>query len=421
MRVAVVGGGWAGCAAAVEALGAGHMVTLYEMAAQVGGRARRVEVEGFPLDNGQHILIGAYSETLRLMRAVGARTTLDLLRLPLQLGFPDGTGLFVPRGPAPLAFLQGLWAARHWTRPDRLRLIAAALGWALRGWRCPAHLTVAQLTAALPGAVRCDLIDPLCVAALNTPPAEASAAVFLRVLRDALWGGPGASDLLLPRVDLSRLFPERAVTWMRELGAEVRLLRRVHEIRRGPAHWELDGGERFDAVVLATPPWEAARLARQANPAWAAQAAQLSYEPIVTVYLRGDGVRLPAPLLALRGEPAQFVFDHGQLDGPQGLLAFVVSGARSWADRGINAVTEAARRQAEAELARFLRPPLRAVRTVVEKRATFRCTPTLERPGAQIAENLWAAGDYIAGPYPATLEGAVRSGVEAARALARGR
>lgn len=417
MRVAVIGGGWAGCAAAVELAAAGHRVVLYEMAGQVGGRARRVEVEGFPLDNGQHILIGAYRETLRLMRQVGVRTTLDLLRMPLQLGFPDGTGLFVPAGPAPIALVRAIWRSTHWAAADRLKLLASTFGWALRGWRCRPTLTVSQLAASLPADVRRDLIEPLCIAALNTPASEASATVFLRVLHDALLGGTGASDLLLPRVDLGRLFPDRATQWVQELGAEVRLHHRVQGLARDGRGWRVDG-EPHDGVVLAAAPWEAARLVEPIDTVWAGQAAALGYEPIVTTYLRGDGVRLPAPLLALRREPAQFVFDHGRLDGPQGLLAFVVSGAARWVERGIPAVTEAVQAQAEEELGRFLRPPLRPVRTIVEKRATFRCTPGLVRPAGRIAPRLWAAGDYVQGPYPATLEGAVRSAVQAAHALA---
>jgi predicted NAD/FAD-dependent oxidoreductase len=115
--------------------------------------------------------------------------------------------------------------------------------------------------------------------------------------------------------------------------------------------------------------------------------------------------------------PAQFVFDRGQLGGPPGLLAFVISGARDWVERGAVAATEAIFAQATQALGAWLRAPLQVAKVLTEKRATFRCIPQLARPPSQIAAGICAAGDYVAGPYPATLEGAVRSGVRAARAL----
>jgi predicted NAD/FAD-dependent oxidoreductase len=267
---------------------------------------------------------------------------------------------------------------------------------------------VAALTHRLPRAIRDDLIDPLCVAALNTPATDASASVFLRVLKDALFSGPGSADLLLPRVSLSALLPTPAQRWLREAGATVRLQHRVAALSIDGAGWSLDG-EHFEHVVLATTPVEAARLTREIAPEWSHTAAALRYEPIVTVYLRGDGVRLVEPMLALRSDdhsPAQFVFDRGQLGGPAGLLAFVISGAQPWVDRGMAATSNATIAQAQAALGL----PLTHVQTLIEKRATFRCTPDLQRPPMRIAPNLHAAGDHVAGPYPATLEGAVRSG-----------
>ena len=211
--VAVVGGGWAGLAAAVEATRLGHQVTLFDMVPQPGGRAREVRAGDLMLDNGQHILIGAYTETLRLMRTVGVDLDAALLRMPLCIVYPDGAGLQLGRGPAALAFAGAVLRQRHWRWPERLALLRAAGGWSLGGFRCPAQLTVSELTARLPARVRDELIDPLCVAALNTPAAEASASVFLRVLKDALFSGAGSADLLLPRATTSpgrTLPPSRA-------------------------------------------------------------------------------------------------------------------------------------------------------------------------------------------------------------------
>ena len=178
-----------------------------------GGRARRAaeSPDGLALDNGQHILIGAYASTLALMRTVGVDPERVLMRLPLRLVSPrrPGPGSCRPAGRCPPSRGpcwprgSGAWptACAWWPPP--------AGGW-LRGFRCPADWTVARLAQAIGPQVRRELIDPLCVAALNTPAEAASASVFLRVLRDALFSAPGASDLLLPRVDLGRLLPDTA-------------------------------------------------------------------------------------------------------------------------------------------------------------------------------------------------------------------
>ena len=420
-RTAIVGGGWAGLAAAVEATRLGHAVTLFEMAPQLGGRARSVGARGQDsgLDNGQHILIGAYTETLALMRRVGVDIDAAFVRSPLRIAYPDGSGLHLGAGSPAGAFTSAVLTRRGWPWAARAALLRAAAGWWLGRFECDRALTVAALTARLPAVVRNDLIDPLCVAALNTPAAEASASVFLRVLHDALLTGPGSADLLLPGVGLSALLPDPAAQWLAQAGAVVRLTHRVEHLQAEGDAWRLDA-ELFDRVVLAATPHEAARLARSVAPAWSACAAALRFEPIVTVYLHGDGVRLAEPMLALRsddGHPAQFVFDRGQLGGPPGLLAFVVSGAAPWLERGSDATLQATLAQAQTVLGGHLRAPLDPVQVLVEKRATFRCTPGLERPAPCIAPGLLAAGDHVAGPYPATLEAAVRSGLWAARQL----
>ncbi len=433
MHVAVIGAGWAGLAAAVEAASRGHRVTLFEMAGAAGGRARRASTgDSLALDNGQHILIGAYTESLRLMRRVGVEPERALMRMPLTLAFADGGALALRAGrPVPAFARAVLWRA-GWRWRERLALLSAAAGWARSGFTCDAGLTVAQLTARLPARIRSDLIHPLCIAALNTPAAVASAGVFLRVLHDALFSGTGAADMLLPRVDLSALWPDAAVAWLALHGADVRLARRVARIEPqehpsgtdAPAiGWRVDE-EPFDAVVLAASSVEAARLARPIAAAWADCAAALRHEPISTVVLRAKGARLAHPLLALRESataPAQFVFDLGQLRGMDGVLAFVISGAAAWTARGNEATAQAVLEQARGALAAQLRAPLELVRIFTEKRATFVCTPNLQRPAQPIARGLAAAGDYVEGPYPATLEGAVRSGVGAIDALERDR
>ncbi len=421
--IAVIGAGWAGLAAAVELVDAGHKVTLFEMAGHAGGRARQVpghEALG-GLDNGQHILIGAYVQTLALMRRLGVDPDSVLWRSPLRLVYADGSGLKLESGPAIPAFVRGVIGQRQWPWRDRLALLSAAVGWRLRGFRCSASLSVAELTAGLPSRLRRTVIDPLCVAALNTPSEQASAAVFLRILRDALFAGPGAADLLLPRQRLSALLPAPVLARLAEAGTDVRLGQRVRELTQPDAGDWLVDGQAFSAVIVAATSTEAARLVGAINPQWAAIATALRFEPIITLSVRSKGTRLPLPMLALHADqtnrPVQFVFDQGQLDGADGLLTLVISGAAPWLERSMESTVAMALDQLRDQLGSHLRSAPELLQVLTDKRATFRCTPDLQRPPMRIADGLLAAGDYIEGPYPATLEGAVRSGLTAARAL----
>ena len=421
MKVAVIGAGWAGMAAAIAHAQAGREVTVLEAARTVGGRARAVPStlpDGTPaqLDNGQHILIGAYAESLRLMRLVGVDTDAALLRLPLTLRFPDGRGLRLPDLAPPLDALLGIAGAKGWSWADKLALLRSASGWQLRGFRCAPTTSVAQLCATLTPRLMAEFIDPLCVSALNTLAHEASGQVFLRVLQDSLFSGRGGSNLLLPRTDLGALFPQAAAHWLTGQGGRLLAGQRVHglELRDG-TRWQVASsgpaphGEAmvFDHVTLACPPWEASRLVAGATglgPAqqhaashWSATAAALRFEAITSVYAHATGARLPEPMLALRPtalRPAQFVFDRGQLDGHHGLLAFVVSASRG--DRAL--VEQQVLQQASEQLALPPAQTLQLVQSVVEKRATFACTPGLERPAIQVVaglRGLSACGDYV--------------------------
>ena len=245
MKIAIVGAGWAGLAAAVAATRADHQVTVFEAARTLGGRARALPAklrDGTPvtLDNGQHILIGAYRDTLALMRAVGLEPDAVLQRLPLSLVYPDGTGLRVPPGRAPFNLLAGVLRVQGWTWRDKLSLLHTSLRWRLNGFQCAAKLSVAELGHTLSPRVMTTLVEPLCVSALNTPAAEASAQVFLRVLQDSLFGGPGGADLLLPRTDLGALLPDAAAAWLAQRGAKVVVGQRVTSLQAstgGAGRW----------------------------------------------------------------------------------------------------------------------------------------------------------------------------------------
>jgi hydroxysqualene dehydroxylase len=437
MRLAVVGAGWSGLAAAVDAAGRGADVVLFEATRTPGGRARalaatRPDGVSLRLDNGQHILIGAYRETLGLMTRLGIDPDRALLGVPLSLSYPDGSGLRTPdwaaRWPAPLDTVAAICTARGWRWGERLALVRASRDWQRSGFACAPTLTVGALCRALPARVMEELIEPLCVSALNMPAHRASAQVFLTVLRDALMGqGHGrwsASTLLLPRFELDALVPEAAA---RHLGDRVRWGTRVSGIASQGTGWALWGKgwrEAFDQVVWATEARPASQVLGAVPPAdahasalrdWAATAHRLDVTAITTVYAWSPQARLRAPVLALRcrpDAPAQFAFDRGQLrpddSSLRGVLAFVVSASEG----GREQLQAQVMAQAVAQLG--LRD-LQVIQTVVEKRATFACTPGLQRPSPAIAPGLWAAGDHVQGPYPATLEGAVRSGLAAAR------
>ncbi len=427
MKVAVVGAGWAGLAAAVRATQAGHEVTVFETAAMPGGRARSdPDRDGeVAVDNGQHVLLGGYARTLALMRDVGVDLERALLRLPLAMTYPDGSGFALsPRGHRLAAAAAALRSARGFSGLDKASALAMAIEWHWRRFRCAPALTVDALLRIAPTArVRQRLIEPLCVAALNTPSSQASAAVFLAVMRDSLFGTRDAADLLLPQRPLAQLLPLPAVEWLRAHGASVHVRRRVAAIERIATRWRVvsgvDAEAAFDQVVLATTATEAARLTRDLAPAWAATADALAHEPIVTVTLTAPQRTWPAPMLALESDdelrPAQFAFKLGHQPADRDRVTLVVSAAGSWLARGSEVVAAAALAQYRALFGLGDELELTSVRA--DRRATFRCTAGVVRPPRAILPGLQAAADYVAGPYPATLEAAVLAGEATVAAL----
>lgn len=407
-------------AAAVTLAEDGRPVTVYEAGRELGGRARRVVVNGVALDNGLHILIGAYRETLRLVHALHPHPDDALARLPLDWRVHRRFRLKAARLPAPLHLAAGLVSARGASWRDRIAAARFMHAMRTQRFRLREDVTVAELLAAHrqgQSFVRY-LWEPLCLAALNTPPSRASAQVFLNVLRDGLDAGPGAGEMLLARSDLSALFPAPAAERVRSLGGEVLISRTVESLRSdGDSVVVRSRGEerRHPHAICAVSPHRAAGLLSglpQTHDLTAALG-RFRYQPIYSVYLQFAGaVRLPFPMLGLEGI-AQWVFDREAICGQRGLLGVVISAEGPHQHMTQDDLASAVQRQIVAELGPF--PPLAWHRVIAEKRATFECAVGLKRPSTRTPlPNVHLAGDYTESDYPATLESAVRSGIAAA-------
>lgn len=435
-RWAVVGAGWSGLACAVDALGRGAEVALFDAAPSAGGRARRVDLRigetDHAVDNGQHLLLGACTQVLALMRQVGVDPGEALLRRPFAMDYPDGWRLATLRAPAPLHLALGLAFSSTLPWSHRAAMVRFVTRARHRGWAAEPGSSVADLLHGQPAALVRRLWRPLCIAAMNAEPAQCSASMFLNLLRLSLGGARADSDILLMRRDLSATMPAAAVEYLRQRGAAVHLRQAVLGLARvdgagGTRRWSLalrEGSQDFDRVVIALPADPAARLlesaALEALAAAVAELRALQYEAIGTVYLVfPPGVRLPAPLMVLDDDAAagrygQWVFDRGAADAANGpVIGVVVGGPALRSGVEPPALAAGVVRQVRQDLG--LPPPL-AHRMVVERRATLLCGPALRRPPAKLpVDGLYLAGDGADSPFPSTLEGSVRAGLEASR------
>ena len=397
-RVAVIGAGYAGMAAAVTLAERNIPVTVFESGPVPGGRARRVVSQSHALDNGQHILVGAYSELFRLMHKVGVSDA-AVLRVPLELRYAGGFSFRAMWLPFPFGLLGGLLLARGLPFAERLGAIRFIRG--IRNLQDDVPVVELLRRHGQDGAIGHYLWRPLCVSALNTPVEIASSRAFLVVLREALLGGDGASDLVLPRVDLSRLFPDPAAEFVRRNGGEMRL--------RTPVE-SLASLREFSAVIVAVGPHQLKTLLPNL-------ADDFTYQPIYTCYLQyGERTKLGFPMIGLADGLVQWVFDRGQLLGEKGRFACVISAQGDHQQMSQDELAEQCHRELSEN--RLVTEDPVWTRVIAEKRATITCGVGLKKPAMETS-GVYLAGDYVDPDYPPTLEAAVRSGVRAALKIAQ--
>ncbi|WP_051412941.1 hydroxysqualene dehydroxylase HpnE [Methylophilus sp. 5] len=424
-KVAVIGAGLAGIAAALKLLQHGHQVCLFEAAPQAGGRARGViHANTTMLDNGQHLCIGAYRTTLALLQQANIEAEQVFMRLPLSLHMHHGAqrmSLVTPTWlPAPLHLLWGLLTAHGLDWRSKWRAICWMQQLKHQAFTLPADITVATLLAKgkqTPMAIR-TLWEPLCLAALNTPITFASAQVFLNVLRDSFQHRRHDSDFLIVKADLSSALIHPLLQHIQTLGAEVRLHSTVTALQASDAACVIStatSNDTFEDVIVAVGPHQLKTIAGELSiPAF-------DYQPITTVYLQYSAeTRLPHPIMGLCHGLAQWVFDRGRCCGQAGLLAVVISAHPPLNSDKAVLVTQciAEINQALAAYHITLNTAPQWTQVITEKRATFSCTPDVLRPGTRTSNpHVFLAGDYIAGPYPATIEGTITSGYAAAQAI----
>ncbi len=415
MKAIVVGGGLSGLSAALELVDAGHGVTLLEARPTFGGAVQTLpERDGDPdppPDNGQHIALGCFSAYTRFLERIGKGGAVRRERLRLPVIAEDGSVAHLGSG------LAGLFRYRHLTLAERLEVARVARRVGAEDEVANQDKTFGALLRELGQSQRVidRFWDVFVRPALNLRTDEAGANYGIHLVSTALLSRQrGASDVLLPVEPLGAMHGDAGAAALHRAGAEVRAAARVVEVDGGGV--TLASGERIgaDAVVVAVPPEEATRLLGEPDPG-------LGDSPIVSVHLVLDRPVLRHLVAGLLESPAHWVFDRGRLTrraatGSQ-YLTVVSSGApellairgRELVETVANALTE---RLGGAEVlwSRVSREP----------RATFAATPgTLgRRPGAGTAvPNVVRAGAWTATGWPATMESAVQSGLNAARSL----
>lgn len=429
--ISIIGAGWAGLAAAVKLTQAGIPVNVFESASHPGGRARDIPLRHISLDNGQHIITGAYKNVLDILETTGIDTEVVFERSPLHLQLVNKQKkqylLRATQLPAPLNLLTGLFGKTGFSIIHRLQIARLSLQLITNPSSIAEQRTVRDWLSK--HGQDEDLVkilwEPLCLAILNTSVKKASARIFLRVLKDSFLFKKKHSDLLYPKKTLSKLYVEPCIKYIERNGGKVFLNSRatglVTENNRIKGIRFGDKAIKTKEVILAVPPHQLHGLlsSNQQLISIGSQFADFKYEPITTVYLQyPKNIQLTNPMTGLLGTYSQWIIDR-RVCGQPGLMAVVISSS------GPHMKLE--REQLAALVAKevaYIFPdwPEPSSRVAIrEKRATFRSDTNVDflRPENQSTfHGLWFAGDYTDTGYPATLEGAVKSAVSCSKLLA---
>jgi len=428
-RAIVVGGGLAGLSAALALADAGVRVSLVEARPRLGGRTDSFRRRGLTVDNGQHVFLRCFRAYRWFLERVGSTALAPLQpRLDIPVLAPGGRicSLRRARLPAPAHLVGALARYRHLAVRDRLAAARAAAALRRGNPAVDGEATFGVWLAAncrSPAAVA-RLWEPLCRAALNLRADEASLRLAAFVFRRGLLLDARAGDLGVPAVPLARLHGEAAARALARAGAEVRLNLGASWIAADGEGLTVGAGPlrlEAEAVVLAVPHDRAAALLPPGAVADPERLRALGSSPIVNVHVVYDRRVTDLPFAAAVGSPVQWVFDR---TGPAGLaagqyLAVSISAAEPEIDEPAGVL----RARYLAALAELF-PAARRARVLDafvtrERRATFRQTPEAERlrPGTETGvRGLFLAGAWTATGWPDTMEGAVRSGLAAARA-----
>lgn len=431
MKVAVIGAGWSGAAAAWQLNKNGHQAVVFEAARTIGGRARKYSspILSQVIDNGQHILLGAYSSTLGLMQEIGINTDECFYRFDLDiLSANQRFRIKTAPLPAPLHLASVLLTAKGISLQQRFKLVALQHYLIKNRWRVPSNMTVLQLLkhTQQPDILIEKFWQPLCIAALNTPIETASAQLFSAVLRDSLGGSRQDAQILIPLVNMSDLWPQSALKF-----ADLRLGVVIRELVKKENGYEVDG-ELFDAIIIATNAPSTARLLKPLiknntleKTKLIQSLEQLTFNPIATVYLQPERPwKNPHAMLMLEENRqhlalGQWVFNHAAMANSElkNMISVTISDANHLIKYSKTQIIDAIIHQIQTQACIPL-PRINRSELITEKRATFAAHTLLRRPTVHTP---WAgvklAGDWVDSDYPAVLEGAVRSGIAAAHAI----
>jgi len=425
--VIIVGGGWSGLTAAVDLLAKGFQVTLFESAKQLGGRARCIAFGEHRVDNGQHLLLGAYNKTLSIFDTCHVIENNVLLRQPLNLLVigknQQELKLELMQLPVPINILFAFLRLKNTSLRIRIKTCLFLIKLRMKKFKLKNDISVRELLQTQPEEMIRLFWEPLCLAALNTSIDESSAQIFLNVLKDSFTKNVESSDLLIPKVDLANLFVHPAMQYIDQQGGNILLGKKITQLQSKNAlvsAIDADGNTySADHIILAGSPSSTLALLNNSDLLLDSQQAlsTFEYEPICTIYLQyPEHISLPQPMVGLSDATGQWIFDRSFCE-QKGLMAVVISA--SGPHMQLDKLT-LAQIVADELSELFGWPDAQQSLVIREKRATFRARVNINQSRPENAtsnDRIWLCGDYTASPYPATLEAAVQSGLQCSQLI----